>query len=59
MGDFVNFHEPMFKTVKPEQCNVWHLRHGLVIDIKKKTMLVLCEGEFFDVNKDSVSYDSL
>ena len=59
LGDFVSFHEPMLKTVAPENCNVWQLKHGIVIDVTKKVVLVLCEGEFFNVNQQAVSYDSI
>lgn len=57
VGKLVRFHEPMFKTVRPDKCNVWHLRYGIIIDVKKKMLLILCEGRFFDVNHDAVSYD--
>ena len=57
LGDFIKFHEPMFKQVEPERCNVWQLRYGIIVDIGKHSLLVMCEGDFFNVKSDSIYYD--
>lgn len=59
MGDFVSFHEPMLKSVDPEQCNVWHLRRGVIVEILPETndVVVFSDGEFFNVNSDAISYN--
>ena len=59
MGDFVSFHEAMLKNVDPAQCNVWHLRRGLIVEILSETddVVVFSDGEFFNVNSEAISYD--